>query len=276
MTEKGRSLEALWPCLLGTGNCPGTKEHYVEWGVHRSVEWLLHEKYLRDAVSFTTQQMLFFVPPSQQRVTKEMLRFWSSDAALVGKPSEYNSVSIVPPPKPDDVVMEIHAWDHAIGKKRRHDRTAVAMLVRTRDKKVYARVRASRWDFPEVCKMMESLYRHPWIRQPANVVTEGIGFQEAYAQQVHQQSKEILPLLVEKGQADKDTALVESGLLQAMMRGEFLLEYEDKDTIQEFLMFTAEGRFHDDRADACRLGFNRIKAAVRREVKVHRRERRAQ
>lgn len=269
LTRKGADLVALWPCPLGTGNCPGTRRHFEDYGFHMSVEYLLSEKYIPDPVKFSSQYMLEIVSAAEQRIKPDMLRFYSTDPNLVGNTSAYNDFPIVAFPHSSDIVACVHAWDHAIGQKKQHDRTAFSRVYRTKDNKVFFINKAGRWSFRNSITMMESNFQTDPIRRPSTIASEGIGFQEAYSQVLREESKEILPVECIKMYTDKDTALVESGLLSHFVNGMVYVDINDTDTIEELLNFTPEQRFKDDLVDAMRIGFHVIRKRIKKQVKVY-------
>lgn len=274
ITPQGLDLTALWPCPLGTGQCPNTAEHYAEVGIHRSVEYILLDKFLRDPFGFASQFMLQIRSDADAPIKKPMLRFYCRDKERVGKPSMYNDALVVEfPTDPRVFVASVHGWDHAIGKKKKHDRTAVAQGYRTRENDVFFVNKAGRWDFVSAIKMMESRYNSDPVRKPVSVVSEGIAFQQAYKEQLNAQSSSLIPVetlgdLGVKGNLDKDQALIESGLLAHMMAGKVFIDLDDEDTIQELLAFPLGA--HDDILDAMRICYTRLRATERRKARVHR------
>lgn len=268
ITEAGKSLKALWPCPLGTGNCPQTGDHYEEYGTHRSVEYLIHRKFIPRPSSFMSQFMLRLLDDSETRIKKDMLRFYTTNRDLVGESNEYNDSLIVPFPESEDIVCVTHGWDHAIGKRRQHDRTAHARAFRTKDNDVFFKVRAGRWGFRKVVQDMQTQFLTEEAstgHRPRALGTEGIGFQEAYSQMVLEEGQQLLPLEVVKGgNKDKDELLVESGLLSHFTHGKVYVDIEDTELIEELLSFTPEGKTHDDRVDAMRIAFNLVKLHHRR------------
>lgn len=274
ITEKGMELVSLWPCPLGTGNCPGTDEHYMEYGFHRSVEWLIHEKFLREPVAFTSDYMLRLLTDDERRFRPEMMRFFSRNPEMVGKKAvKWNEhTTIVPFPANEHIVDVVHAWDHAMGLRRVHDRTALARLYRDKDKRVYSMNVRGRWPVDKVLRTIIMQFQKESEfsgRRPRKLVMEGIGFQKERADFLQGMCSEILPMEIITSPVDKDTALAASGLLEAMVNGQFFLEYEDDDAVNEFLMFTPTGKFHDDSVDANRLGFVFIRAGFKKPVRVH-------
>lgn len=306
LTEKGNELVSLWPCPLGTGNChppipipvdfdwvTWKKSHFdMQHGgiVHRSTEFLIHEKYLTDTNGFASQFMHILLSSSERRIKPQMVRFFSRDSMDVGRPAlevapwlsmpddlppkqeEYLAQRwiIQPFPTANEIQVAVHAWDHAIGKKKRNDRTALSRNYRTFNNDVFVLFRYGRFSFTEAVKMMSSIYKTDDIFRPSVLVTEGIAFQEAYGETIRENDTEILPVDVEtlKDQIDKDTALAESGVLQHMMGGKWFMDIHDKDAYDELTGFPAAP--HDDIVDCARIGFNKIKAAVPREAKVYR------
>lgn len=263
LTARGMELNALWPCPLGTGNCPNTKQHYEDYGVHRSVEYLLHEKFVKNPSSFSGQFMMDLVNDAETRIKEPMLRFYSFRKELVGEPSDYNEHPVIAFPDASAIVTAVHGWDHAIGKKRQHDRTALARAYRTESNDVFYINKAGRWDFTTVVSMMESNFRTDPILRPKVIATEGLGFQEAYSELLGKTSREILPIETLKNAVDKDTALADSGILQHMMNGKVFIDIEDEETVEELLAFTPEQRSHDDIVDAMRIAFNMVKKYTR-------------
>lgn len=271
ITEKGERLKALWPCPLGTGNCPRTEEHFDEYGQHRPVEFLI-KKYLENPVGFATQFMLEVLGSQDSRIKPSMLRFYSHEESDIGQATEYNEYPVKRFPHPEDVVAVVHSWDHAIGKKSAHDNTAFARAIRTKKNNVFFDVRAGKWGFEEAIRKMESFYESEPFGQPRAIVTEAVGFQEAYSESLMERSKKMLPIEPVKKGVDKDQFLVESQLLTAMTNGQVFFDIHDKETLKELLAFTPDGSsgYHDDRVDAVALAFNYIKDAAKRNVKVHR------
>jgi phage terminase large subunit-like protein len=269
ITAEGMELQALWPCPLGTGRCPRTAAHFEEYGYHNSVEYLVME-YMRDPIGFASQHMLQLLDETNTRVKPEMLRYWSGNPGSVGVEAP-NGTIVAPFPEHSDIVASVHGWDHAIGKKSHHDRTAVSMQYRTKDNRVFVRNRYGRWSFPEAVRTMESLAITDPVREPNKIVTEGMAFQEAYEQMLTANARTILPVESVKNHVDKDTALVESGLLSAMVRGEVYVELEDKDTHNELLSFTpAQNGGHDDIVDAMRIAYDAIRQAATKRARVKR------
>lgn len=267
ITDKGMDLESIWPCPLGTGNCPMTKAHFDEYGEHRPVEWLL-QKYLDNPIKFGSQFMLEVGLGKDTRIKRKDLRFYSMNSDLVGSLTEFNDHPVVPFPDPADITSSVHAWDHAIGRKKQHDRTSLSRAYRTKDNDVFYINKAGRWDFKKVIKMMENNFVSDPIRRPQVLATEGIGFQQAYSEVLAEQSGELLPIETIKVYTDKDTALVESGLLGHFVQGKVFVDVEDEDTILELLNFSPAQRFHDDIVDSMRIAFHVLRRRMRRPVKV--------
>lgn len=265
---RGMDLRALWPCPNGTGKCPRTKAHYLEVGYHVPVEYLI-EEYHQDPNGFLSQHLLRLVDEQNTRIKRHMLRYWSSSPSKIGTMDESGNEIVAFPPA-EQVVVSVHGWDHAIGKKAQNDRTAGSMMYRTKDNKVFVRNRYGRWDFPEAIRTMEGLAETDPVRKPAKIVSEGKGFQEAYEQMLVKTSKNIPPVESIKHNMDKDTALVESGLLSAMLRGDVYIELEDADTKNELLSFTPaqNGEEHDDIVDAMRIAYAAIRAAVHKRATI--------
>lgn len=295
LTEKAADMVELWPCPLGHGNCqppPGTtdwamwkaKHFEPEFGgiIHRSLEYIIHEKVLGDAEGFASQFMHEFVSFGEKRIDISMMRFYSWEEEDIGKPAaqfgwdvpDRKEYRVVPFPGHDGAfVRSSHAWDHAIGKKARNDRTANARVFKTDRNDVYFIFKYGRWGFVDVYKMMASIYRTEPYLKPPEVVTEGIGFQEAYGEMVRETEPDIIPVKTLKSAVDKDIALTESGLLNHMKQGKCYFDVRDKEAIKELCDFPA-GR-HDDIVDAARMGFKEINTAEALEAKVYRPSRRS-
>lgn len=271
LTSKGMDLQALWPCPLGTGNCPGTPEHMAQYGTHRSVEYLIHEKFLMDFKSFGSQFMHILLASEEQRIRPSMLRFFSFYKEDIGKPVslfgvEDNESVVVPFPAPEEIIASVHAWDHAIGLKKKNDRTVLTRAYRTRNNDVFNIFLYGRWPFSQVVTMMEQNYYNDPIKSPSAIVTEGISFQEAYSDVVKNRAEEILPIETLKSAVDKDTALAESGMIPALMSGKWYMDIRDIEARNELLAFPAG--VHDDIVDSGRIAFNKIKNAIRRQSRI--------
>lgn len=270
ITEEGEDLEALWPCPLGVGNCPNTPEHNKKFGHHRSVQYLIHEKFIEDRTDFMTQFMLKVSNRGDARIKPEMLRFYSLKDP--GKPNNKNDTEIVEFPDKDEIVQVVHAWDHAIGKKSYHNNTAFCRAFRTEDNDVFLKLKAEKMGYTEAVDLMESWFESEPYGTPTGIATEAIGMQEAYSELLGKRSARLLHDKIEpikKGNADKDLFLNESGLLQAMRHGKVYFEYEDEDALQEFLHFTPDGSsgFEDDRVDAAAMAYYLIKDKAKRKAK---------
>lgn len=257
-------LSNLWPCPQG--QCPGVEcadGKLPGIPFHRSIEYLLHDKYLPNPFTFTTEYMLEHRASDEQPIKKHMLRFFSFNPADVGKATEWNEQPIVMFPK-DDLEESVHAWDHAISKSRRADNTALCQMYKDSKNNVYCIVNASRWDPEQVRRMMESRYLTDPHRQPSAVVTEAISFQEMFGRDVldnQSGSGTIVPIVMVKKAQDKLTSMVENGYLAHIMNGKVFFHIDDRETVMEHLMFSGAGTggMHDDRVDACRLAFGHIR-----------------
>lgn len=273
LTEQGMDLDALWPCPAGKRECTVDEEHFERYGEHRSVKYLLHEKYLEDPVGFRSQYMLDVRGGGETRIKPGMLNFYSYNPDRVGTPSHHNDNPVASFPAKEKITNVVHAWDHAVGKKSAHNNTAFARVLRSEDNKIYFIVEAWKIDFPEAVNRMESYLETEeasGFGRVDKIATEAVGFQEAYNQGLMAQSKQVLADRIEpiKKGADKDQYLVESGLLQAMMNDQVFFDLDDQETIDELLAFTPEGSgYPDDRVDACAMGYHVIKDMVARPAK---------
>lgn len=276
ITEAGRDLASRWPCPLGTGNCPGTDEHELEVGEHQSVEWLL-DAMLRDPLGFASQRMLKLTSDEEARFHVNDMRFFSFDRRMVGKTAEnYNASEILAFPDKKDIIASVHAWDHAFGKKRVNNETSMSAHYRDKGGNVFGKTLAGRWSVDEVLDMVPRRWDTDPFHKPMAVVMEAIGGQRDRSELVlvdrhrERRNRPLPPIEMITTAPDKDTALIESGLPAAVVNGVFYWEYEDKETIEQALMFTPSQRFADDRVDSNRLAFQRIRSAVRQRVKVTR------
>lgn len=283
ITEAGMDLEALWPCPFGTGRCIGPQcadGKIPGIPMHRSAEYLIHDKLLGEGPgsgsrAFAQEFMLSIVPEEDIVVQPQMLRFWSNDPTKWGATTEHNHHPIVPLPDKKDIVLIAQAWDHAISDRAKADYTAVATAYRDTQNNVYFKVRAGKWDFPTVKRMMASHYETEPMGRPAAVVTEDIGMQKAFGQEVLAGANSIIPIvpLSELGYrrgAGKLDSMLETGYLTGLSNGQVYFQLEDRDTIEEHLAFTGgKGQsLHDDRVDACRMAWAFIRARVGGKARV--------
>lgn len=264
LVEGVPALKAMWPCPQGECPSPECADGKLP-GIpfHRSVEYLLHDKYLENRFTFSSEYMLEHRSSDEQPIKKHMLRFFSFDDADVGKSTEWNEHPIVRFPE-DDLEVSVHAWDHAISKSRRADNTALARVYKDSSNNVYCWVTANRWDAEHVRRMMETQFLTDPHLQPTAVVTEAISFQEMFGKDVlgnQSGSGSIVPIVMVKKPVDKLTAMVENGYLNHLMNGKVFFHCDDRENVMEHLMFTGAGTggMHDDRVDACRLAFGQIR-----------------
>lgn len=270
VTDKGKELEALWPCPLGTGNCPMTEEHFREYGAHRPVKDLLL-RWHEDRMSFMENQMLDLGARENALVESDSMRFFVGEKQrhLVGTEAQYNQTTIEPFPDRKDVICSVHAWDHAMGKGKAE--TAHARLYRTKRNDVYIIVRSGDWSPVEVLKQMETQYRTDPICKPYKVATEAINFQELFGDFADELATDLTfvqrtePV---KSNKNKAQALRDSGLLSLMDKGKVFFEYSDEDTITQFLNFTENPKGKVDRVDAVRIGYEVLKHTKGREGSV--------
>lgn len=266
ITPDGMDLRALWPCPLGTGNCPNTEEHYSEYGLHRSVEWLIFEQFLSNPFKFSTQYMLLRASEQDTRIKPDMLRFWTRNKANQGVPNKYNDVQedgIRYIEYPDDLkritVKAAHTWDTALGKTKAHDRTVGAIGYRTKDNDLVVMFHKGRWDPVRVLELMTVTAGNDPIMRVHKPVVENANFEKVLAAFGESLTQGVRVVERERANSDKDAALCESGLLAHMMSGKVYLEFEDDDAIQELLAFRQDmGHEHDDVVDALRMCYTEL------------------
>jgi hypothetical protein len=277
-------LQSPWPCPRG--HCVGPDcadggvnmtedERRVEvrgTPMHRSPEYLIHEKWYEDRMGFATEFMLEDVDSAEQHIKKHMLRFWSDDIKDIDKPTEYNENVILAWPQQSDIVMSVHAWDHAIGTTVRHDETAVAQMYRTKDNKVFVRCDSGHWEPEHVKRMMESRFHTDPFRRPETIVTEAINFERMFGEGVKETAGSIVPLTMVTHAKDKFTSMVENGYFNALCNGRIYFHVDDAETISQHLLFTGarNSRGRDDRVDACRLAFGAVAERVGRAARTYR------
>lgn len=145
LTDIGKDLTSIWPCPDGLG-CPYTPEHFREVGIHVPVEWYLleHAKY---PSSFPKSYMNVLTALDDVVMLPWSFNLWSNDPALIGRsvrsyieticgydlPEKelsgwFQEARIIPFPEKSSVVLSVHAWDHAISRKKGSKRTAVCFL----------------------------------------------------------------------------------------------------------------------------------------------------
>lgn len=265
ITPDGMDLKALWPCPLGTGNCPNTEAHYAEYGLHRSVEWLIYEQYLENPFRFTTQYMLLRASEQDTRIKPDMLRFWTRNRANAGAANKYNDVEDGARYLDHDELRRVtiksaHAWDTALGKTKAHDRTVGCVAYRTKDNDMIARFpHKGRWGPVQVRKLMDAMFQFEDVKKPIYPVVENANFEKVMAAEAAEAGTFVKVVERERANSDKDVALSESGLLGHMLMGKVFLELEDDDAISELLSFRQDmGHEHDDVVDALRLAYQEL------------------
>lgn len=264
-------LRALWPCPQGRCPGPACADGKVP-GVpmHRSAEYLIHAKFLPDAYGFATEFMLEHRAKGDTPIKKHMLRFFTFNPAEVGAQTEYNKHPVVAFPRAEDIVLATHGWDHAIGKNKKSDYTALCRMYRDRQNNVYCWVSSGHWDPETVKQMMETQFITDPHRRPMVVVTEALNFQAMFGTGVQEKATTIVPLDMQRRPVDKLAAMVENGYLNHLINGKVYFNIEEPDTIREHLNFDGQGRSgtHDDRVDACRLAFGPLSDYVTRAAEV--------
>lgn len=270
-----QQLQALWPCP--DGECPMTMEHFEEVGLHRPLEWLLL-KHAQFPHSFPKSYMNVLTSLEEIVITPWSFNLWSNDPTLIGTsvrsymekmsgypfaekdlPGWFREAKIISFPLAIDVRVAVHAWDHAISRKKNSKRTAVCQAYRTGDNKVFLMHYATRVGFMEGCRIMLQRYKTDPIRRPVAIVSEGINFQASYQDFLSQTSDEMLPVEDVGVQANKAVALSESGTLSAMQQGQIFFQAENVDALKEHLDFTSDGKGLTDQVDATRMAFERIR-----------------
>jgi predicted phage terminase large subunit-like protein len=274
LTPRGvNEIETLWGCPFGVGNCPyQSDEHYDLVGEHRPAEWLILQM-LEDRTAFQSQYLLKIVGSGEHRFKEPMMNFYDPVGEHVGDYPPYDcDTKVAGSPRENDLHSIVHAWDLAVGKNSENDNTAFARAIRTTDNDVFFDVQAGKWDFEEIIDLIESKYMQEKrnYTTPRAIVVESQGFQKGLSDSLHQRSREILPLEPVSKTKDKDTYLVESGLLTALKNGKVWLNMRDEQTINELLSFTPSGGegASDDRVDAMAMAFTYIREHSKDPVRV--------
>lgn len=266
ITPDGMDLEALWPCPLGTGNCPNTAQHFAEYGLHRSVEWLIHEQYIANPFKFNTQYMLLRSSDLDTRIKPDMLRFWTRNRSNAGVYSRYNDIEPAryveyPMGLRGQVSRSVHAWDLAIGKTKAHDRTVGCIAYRTTTNDMVVLFHKGRWDPSKSLEIIGTTLIGEPVKMPHNqqAIVENTSMENMLASIGNSLGTKIRVVKRETPNSDKDAALCESGLLAHMMSGKVLIEIEDEDAIEELLSFRQDGGHdHDDVTDSLRMAYSEL------------------
>jgi hypothetical protein len=272
LTDHGAAnLVSPWPCPAG--RCEWWKDpqaHFDQYGEHRSPEWMIYNVMLEDYVAFCGEIMLMLVGGDETRIQPSMLRFFSHVPNDIGKKPndvwtggdwDFADHEIVPFLNGGEVIRAAHGWDHAIGMKRTHDETAMARAYRTNRGEVHFKVHGGHWHYRDVWEKMVTYALTDDVREPDTIVSEAITFQEIFGSEA-QADERIPPDKVEmvKVHTDKDTALVDSGIINLMISGKVYFDIRDKETINQLLTFTAGAKdLPDDRVDAIRLAYGAVR-----------------
>lgn len=289
LTEDAKEdLHPLWGCPLGAGNCPHHKSglwrrHIAEYGMHRPVEWLVL-KWVKNQFAFTRQYMLLLDPGDSALVKPEMIHLYAypnemddRGRQVVGLPNPYNrGQPIVEHPGWDKVVAAVHGWDFALGQTKKHDETAMAAAYRDSQGRVFYDVDSGRWHNTEIVPLMRNRWRtDPWTTKTGRevnwIVAEAINFQRIFGDHLEASAPELINVDKITRSPNKAQAFVECGIQEGMHTGRVLFHWKDRKTIEQLLRFTGDDGTRDDRVDAVRLAHSKIKEAMGRMVRVHRR-----
>lgn len=292
LTESGRALRSAWPCPLGDEvACEpfgrAGEKHKAEVGYHRPVKELLGW-YQSEPLAFYLQGMHKIVGSDLNTVKPWMLRFYTMDpdSHHIGKPAPWHREwdewskdkpdvrldSGAPPvvllTQRGEVIERrngepvgkidacVQAWDLAVGKTTRNDRSVCCTMYRSLDKRYFARFKADRWRHDVVWRMIASLAATNPIMRPREVGVEVNGFSEVYKDEGAKAMKALnlhdsIRITEVRRTRDKDKTFAESGLPVAMQNGLFYVDVDDNDSIEELLsVMPDQSGGHDDIFDS--------------------------
>jgi len=281
-------LRALWPCPHGRcidhtcadGGVTIPEAHRTPQvrgtPLHRSVEYMIFDKYLDDRVGFGSEFMLEHIASDAQPIKKEFIRCYSFFSDDWGKPDPYSGKPIVRFPTLDpakvhgDIYASSHGWDHAMGKgKTENDETAHARLYRTTKNDVFVIARSGDWKPDHVIEMMQTQFETDPYKKPFKIVSEAINFQATFGMRVLEEGKVILPIDMVTHAPDKFTAMVENGYYNHLTVGKVFFDVRDQETITQHIKFQAKkGGYRKDRVDACRLAFGPLGGRVKKVART--------
>lgn len=280
-TDKAyEELESNWPCPRGPRKCEahGTKRDrqraYRTYGYHQGLKRLLFH-YVKNPHSFERQRMLKLTPGEGTLVDEENIRcfVWEGDPR-VEKKCPYNSSEVIEFPGWGNMIASVHGWDHAIGQEAKHDETAHAIVYRSQQNRVFVpTVDSDNWKSTRITGMMERRFhanhRETGLR-PLWIVTEGVNFQRAFGEWLEEKGEAMLPIDVFTNPSNKALEFVESGLQAAIVQGRVFFHLDDRKTMQQFTRFTGEEGRDDDRVDAVRIAYTKLREVLKRYWRAHR------
>lgn len=258
-------------CVIKQG-LPRTR-HWNEVGFHRGVKYYLYQ-WLKNPTAFYEQWMLEQVAGDEALVEEDWLRFYAFEGdTRIGTERSPNGTEVVKFPS-DNLLGCVHGWDHAIGQKKKNDDTAFAKAFRDHDNRIFYDVWSDKLKSTKTAQKMEQEFYNTarrWGIRPSWIVTEGVNFQRHFANWIEEEADEIINVDVVKNPSDKAAEFTETGFQGAILRGQVHFHVDDGETFQQFKQFTGEEGKTDDRVDACRLAYTKIRQAIGKPVRSHQR-----